>query len=152
MEIIAHYIYTMSVISNLRQLEFFLQHVQANNKNTSRLYIFGLCKGHPIVGGGFPYKEPVMHEVFPFDDVIMSCDDSSKPMTSLHQIEMYQSWFQTIDKHNPWCRCTFASNRIYRHRHLSTETLSFYVSLRPGLRTPTLPTRKDVVLHNWCPF
>ena len=60
------------------------------SKKTSKLRVTGLCVGNSPGPVNSPHKGPVTRKMFPFDDVIMLCMNSSSP----HLLGIHKSiWF-----------------------------------------------------------
>ena len=71
-------------VSNHRRLDSFLNSLfRHRSKKRSKLRITGLCEGNPPVDS--PHKGPVLHEMFPLDDVIMTRDLFYKTANPSHQ-------------------------------------------------------------------
>ena len=63
-------------VSNHRRLDCLLSRLfSRRSKKISKLRVTGICEGNPPVTGGFPHKGPVTRKMFPFDDVVMWCQE-----------------------------------------------------------------------------
>ena len=62
------------------------------SKKTSKLRVTGLCVGNSPGPVNSPHKGPVTRKMFPFDDVIMKCDDVWHYSDSRHHREINEAW------------------------------------------------------------
>ena len=59
-------------VSNNERVDCMLNPLfRCRSKKTSKLHVFGLCEGNPLVTGGFPSQRASNTEKLLFDDIIM---------------------------------------------------------------------------------
>ena len=107
-------------VSNHRPHDCLLNRLfRRRSKKTSKLRVTGLCVGNSPGPVNSPHKGPVTRKMFPFDDVIMFCQENSIRSHRFHcEYTLYQLTFQChvmlfdclIYFHSEFISCITSSN------------------------------------------